>query len=148
MKKSYKVIILICLFFLILGYSIKILKTPDPSPAHTPHEVSEKVYSEKLSKVCNEIIDTIQLPDDVKIPADPVAVYVLDNSAIVDFSKSPDFSGNFEFEQVFIYSIVNTLTQEKGVMTVEFTAGGKTVPSFGGEIDMSETFIPDYDIIS
>ena len=149
MKKFFKIFILIVLFFIITGYSIKMLKPEDLSPAHTPELVPEKVYSENLSDICKKtILDISNIkPHNAKIPNE-VSIYIKDQVAIVDFNEAPDFSGNFEFEQVFIYSIVNTLTTEKDIFTVEFTVNGDSIPSFGGEIDMSETFIPDYNIIS
>lgn len=149
MKKYYKGIIFVCIFLLSFGIFFKIFKNPDLSPAHTSKTVPEKIYSEKLSKLCSNLIHTNfnELPENVIIPTDNISVYLLDSTAIVDFRKLPDFSGNFEFEQVFIYSIVNILTKEDGVMTVEFTVNGKSEPSYNGGIDMSETFIPDYDLV-
>lgn len=149
MKKLWKIFFLVVVFFIIVVYLVNTFKTDDLSSAHTTKLIPDKIYSENLSDICNKtilsIIDT--KPEKVKIPDDKVSVYILDDVATVDFKIAPDFSGNFEFEQVFIYSIVNTLTQEDGVMTVEFTVNGKSEPSFNGGIDMSETFIPDYNII-
>lgn len=146
MKKVCGSLITIILFSVIVLYNVFLHKNNNLSPAHVENTVFEKVYSEKLSEICKAEIKSLDIPEGVKIPED-VCVYLSDKQAIVDFNTSPDFSKNLSFEQIFIYSLVNTLTHEKDVLTVEFTVNGNKFSSFNGEIDMQETFIPDYNII-
>lgn len=150
MKIVYKFIIFIGLLLSFVGCFSLSSKFSDTSPTNTFETVPQKIYSEKLSEICKNQIKTIKtdLPADINIPDEQVDVYIYDNSAIVDFSKSPDFSGNFEVEQFFVYSIVNALTKEKNIYTVEFTVNDDIVSSFNGNIDMTEAFIPDYNIIN
>ena len=68
------------------------------------------------------------------------------NTAIVDLKNS--FIKNKPENKIHgllaVYSIVNSLTSIEGIDTVQFYINGKEDKGFIRDLDMRETFIPDY----
>ncbi len=75
-----------------------------------------------------------------------MSVTVKNNCAYVNISKAmvDHHPEGRQAELLTIYSIVNSLAQIDGIVTVRFTIEGKTQKDFMGFLDMRETFIPDY----
>lgn len=75
-----------------------------------------------------------------------MSVKVEGRTAIVNlrtkyFERLPQ---NKEFEQLFVYQTVNSLTSIDGIDYVRFTVDGKVRKEFAGFLDMREIFSPDY----
>lgn len=57
------------------------------------------------------------------------------------FEKLPQ---NKEFEKLFVYQTVNSLTSINGIDHVRFSVDGEVKKGFAGFLDMREIFSPDY----
>jgi spore germination protein GerM len=77
----------------------------------------------------------LSAPKEMKKPA----VEIRGDTAVVDFDpESSDFYPKGSTgENLFIFSIVNSLTETLGVKKVQFTFGGKRVPVEGSNYDFS-----------
>lgn len=118
----------------------------------TLSSVNQAIYASNTYDLSKKTVDRLILnqgnPGKLSIISPEVKVSVLDSSATVDFTDLPDFNGDRTRELLTIYSFVNSLTSSGDIITVRFTVNGETVKDFGGTIDMSEAFVPDYDICS
>lgn len=114
--------------------------------------VNQAIYASNTYDLSKKTVDRLILnqgnPGKLSIISPEVKISVLDSSATVDFTDLPDFNGDRTRELLTIYSFVNSLTSSGDIITVRFTVNGETVKDFGGTIDMSEAFVPDYDICS
>jgi len=72
-----------------------------------------------------------------------------DGTAVADFSREiqDNFNGGARFEQVMVYSIVNTLAQFPQVKRVRILVEGQPVESLGGHIDASVPLEPDRSMV-
>jgi hypothetical protein len=97
----------------------------------TKSEGAEKVYA--------------TLPTDLEI----LDVKVTDNIAYVNFKNEVKVEGSAG-ENMFIYSIVNTLVSNKelGITKVQFLVDGKEVATMGGQTDVSEPFSEKKEMMS
>ena len=114
--------------------------------------VRQAIYASCPGDLCKKTLDRLILNQGIAgtlsvVPPD-VKISVVGSSAYVDFSGHPDFNNDHNRELLTIYSLVNSLTSSGDIITVKFTLNGKTVKDFGGKVNMTEAFVPDYDICS
>ncbi len=71
-----------------------------------------------------------------------IGVSVKDGIAVVDISPEikAEMPCSRDIEKLFIYQLVNTLTDIKGIRFVKFTVGGITQKEFMGFYDMREVY--------
>lgn len=77
-----------------------------------------------------------------------MTVKVENDTAYVNLTKKlikehPDGANQ---EILTVYAIVNSLTSIDGIKKVKFTIDGKEKADFKGNIDMRETFVPDFNV--
>lgn len=103
--------------------------------------------AEKMAKSAVEVLKTGE--DGNKnirrlIPKDDrcIAVKVRDSIAYINVSSNVknDLSISRDIEKLFIYQLVNTLTEIKGIRFVKFTIDGKNQKDFMGFYDMREVY--------
>ena len=108
-------------------------------------------YSDK-NDLCGKILDRLMLyqknPDRAELLPTGIKITVLKDCAFVDFPEIPDLGKSRSLELLTIYSLVNSLTSSGEIVTVRFTAKGEIIKDFNGTVDMTESFVPDYDICS
>lgn len=116
----------------------------------TLYPVAKKIYAAGKADLCRKILDELMVleknPRNLQLIPGDINVSVSDNTANIDFAPFSPSSDSYNL--LTIYSIVNSLTSSGDIITVEFTLGGKKTDDFCNAVDMTETFIPDYDICS
>ncbi len=82
------------------------------------------------------------IPDDKSC----MSVRINGNVAYVDISAKikKSLPDSRDIERLFVYQIVNTLTEIKGIRFVKFTVDGATKKDFMGYCDMRETYKHKY----
>lgn len=115
------------------------------------YEISEnedkaKAVLERLFKGPAPEKHILPAPSEMNIPQ----VSISSDTAVVDFDENSKafYPKGSTAENMFIYSIVNSLTETLGVKKVKFTFGGKTVSVDGSNYDFAtQDFEFDKDIV-
>lgn len=102
--------------------------------------------SEMLTKLIDGFDDNRKIRRIMPEKRQAMSVKVEGRTAFVNlrtkyFEQLPQ---NKEFEQLFIYQTVNSLTSIDGIDYVRFTVDGEVRKKFAGFLDMREIFSPDY----
>ncbi len=102
--------------------------------------------SEMLTKLIDGFDDNRKIRRIMPEKRQAMSVKVEGRTAFVNlrtkyFEQLPQ---NKEFEQLFIYQTVNSLTSIDGIDYVRFTVDGEVRKKFAGFFDMREIFSPDY----
>ena len=115
----------------LLPYSAKII---DAEP--------ESMAKAALDKLIQGRDDNDNIRRIIPNKKDCLRVSVRDNVAYVDIDSSIKSGINFnrDIERLFIYQIVNTLTEIKGIRFVKFTIDGAVHKDFLGFYDMRDTY--------
>lgn len=100
------------------------------------------------TQISDELLNLQKTPGTAVLLPKDFKISVSGNNANVDFSEVPNFSKDYDTEMLTIYSIVNSITSSGDIVTVTFTVNGRKIKSFNGTVDMTETFIPNYEICS
>ncbi len=114
------------------------------------YQKCEKIYAQNTEVLCRTILDRLFELQNRGVPylPDNMSVSVKDTCATVNLVRSSYAKISERDELMLVYSIVNSLTSDGSIITVEFTVNGKKQKNYAGFLDMRETFIPDYDICS
>ena len=106
----------------------------------------EVMASEMLTKLIDGFDENKKIRRIMPEKRGAVSVKLDGTTAVVNlrtryFERLPQ---NKEFEQLFVYQIVNSLTSIDGIDHVRFTVNGEIKKKFAGFLDMREIFSPDY----
>ncbi|MBP3361553.1 MAG: GerMN domain-containing protein [Clostridia bacterium] len=108
----------------------------------TPEKEASLIISELLrGRDGNDSIRRM-LPD----AEDAISVAVTGSTATININmKYLDFyETGKQQEELVVYQLVNSVSSVEGVSRVKFLFDGKEKKDFLGEMDMRESFIPDY----
>ncbi len=114
------------------------------------YQKCEKIYAQSPEVLCRTILDRLFELQNRGAPylPDNMSVSVRGTCATVNLVRPTHTKISERDELMLVYSIVNSLTSDGSIITVEFTVNGKKQKNYAGFLDMRETFIPDYDICS
>lgn len=110
--------------------------------AASPHEAAEAILNSLIAGHDDnpDILRLIPKTENcMTVRVDGSIAYVDITQAMID--NHPD---DYDSEMLTVYSIVNSLTNVNSIVNVRFTINGEKQKNFKGNIDMRETFIPDY----
>lgn len=162
MKKVITSILIIVLAFILCGYIITKRDTKDYGakiyyvdhsmlrlvPVNVNFEkTTTKGAAEKMIKLLIDGKD--KNPKILRVIPDEkncMRVEIKNKTAIVDIKETfiKNKSANKVHGLLAVYSIVNSLTSIEGIDTVKFSFNGNVEKGFVPNLDMRETFIPDY----
>lgn len=117
-------------------------------------EIHDTIYASNINDLSQKILKKlIHLQNEneyIKIIPPDTTVSASNTTAIVNFPDNIEavLENKTECELFTIYSLVNSLTSAKDIITVEFTIDNKKQKELFGFTDMRESFIPDYEICS
>ena len=156
--KYAKILSVIALFFLLTSAAFPINRTITLYPLSkiqtklvpVTKEISFSNSDNLTSLILDELLKLQKNPAYINILPENITVSQKGTTALVNLTTPAGLTGKnkTDCELFTIYSLVNSLTSTGEIITVEFTVDGKKQKDFIGQIDMRETFIPDYDICS
>lgn len=112
--------------------------------------IADSTPQKKAERVIDELIlgrdDNPKIKRTIPKLKNCMSVKVKNSTAYVNLTKEMQEAhpAGRDCELLTIYSIVNSLAEIDGISTVRFTVNNETTKDFLGNVDMRETFIPDY----
>ena len=113
--------------------------------------VDSKMASESVERLAQIILEELQKGPNKETGLDGVwgegvelvsDVYLEGGIVLLDFNEEffKKLQEDESFEQLIVYSIVNSLTQVRQVERVKFLKEGKEVEDYGGKLDINSLF--------